>query len=88
MIFNFNYAEISSLSGMSFPKIVVNNMDELYANLEDLRTDGKLCAANHAVMLTCCILYKQGSVKKSVTYELAYIEGGWMLRFKKPMPSM
>lgn len=88
MIFNFDFAEISSLSGMSFSKRTVNNMDELYNNLEDLRKMGELRTTDHAVLLTCCILSKQGTVKKRETYEMAYMDGGWILHIKKSLPSL
>lgn len=88
MIFNFDFAEISSISGMSFSKRTVNNMDELYENLENLRKNGELHSTGHTVLLTCCSLYKQGTVKKRETYEMVYVNGGWMLRIKKSRPSL
>ena len=86
MVFHFDFAEVTSLSGVGFQKIIAPTMDEMLTQLEDLRKKGEIRTANHTVLMTGYMISKNGTVKKKESYELSYMNDSWMMRLKMPMP--
>ena len=86
MVFHFDFAEVTSLSGGGFQKIIAPTMDEMLTQLEDLRKKGEIRTANHTVLMTGYMISKNGTVKKKESYELSYMNDSWMMRLKMPSP--
>lgn len=80
MIFNFDFVRITSPSGMQdFGEFT--DMTQMTGHLEELRKDGKLMAADHAVFMLCYNKKNAGlsTAKSAACYTLTWTAGKWML---------